>query len=77
MITAIALRGRGHPIPIAAEVRDVMDFELVHVDPSFDVEDALRRFRRANRFALIDDGSRLLFRFSPPPTIDSIDAEYP
>jgi hypothetical protein len=47
LITAIALRGRRHAIPTAAQVQDVMDFEVVHVDPSFDVEDTLRTYRDA------------------------------
>ena len=47
VITAIALRGRGHTIPTAAEVQEVMDLEVVHVDPSFDVEETLRTYRDA------------------------------
>jgi hypothetical protein len=47
VITAITLRGGGHAIPTAARVQDVMEFEVVHVDPSFDVEDTLRTYRDA------------------------------
>src|SRR6185503_14633893 len=47
VITAIALRGRGHAIHTDAQVQDLMDYEVVHVDPSFDVEDTLRRYRDA------------------------------
>lgn len=48
VITAIALRGRGHrAMSTDAAVQDVMDCEVVHVDPSFDVEDTLRTYRDA------------------------------
>jgi CBS domain-containing protein len=48
VITATALHGSAdRTMSIDAEVQDVMDFEVVHVDPSFDVEDTLRTFRDA------------------------------
>jgi CBS domain-containing protein len=48
VITATALHGGADgTMSTAAEVQDVMDFEVVHVDPSFDVEDTLRTYRDA------------------------------
>ena len=47
VITTTALRGRGHTISTDAEVQDVMDFEVVRVNPSLDVEDTLRTYRDA------------------------------
>jgi predicted transcriptional regulator len=47
VITAAGLRGRGQTILADAEVQDVMDFEVVHVNPSFDVEDTMRTYRDA------------------------------
>ena len=44
VITDRALRGRDLP---DAAVQDVMDLEVVRVDPSLDVEDTLRAFREA------------------------------
>ena len=47
VITTTALRGPGTETSPRAEVRDVMDFDVVHVPPSFDLEDTLRAFRDA------------------------------